>query len=209
MLSEMNGKDADIESIAWEALTDETLLSELVDGLKSSKETFRYKCFKVLMTISEKHGELLYPRWDYFVGLLDSDNSYRKMSAIQLIANLTRVDKESRFEKILEKYYGLLDDNSMIVAIYVASNSGKIVNAKPNLESQITNKLLGIDRTHHPEGRKPLIKAGAIEAFDQYFNGAVNKQGIIQFVKEQQNGDSPKTRKLAKEFLRKWGHRNA
>lgn len=209
MLSEMHEKDADIEAIAGKALMDEALLLELLDGLKSSKETFRYNCFKVLITISEKHAGLLYPKWDYFVGLLDSDNSYRKMSAIQLIANLARVDKESRFEKILEKYYSLIDDKSVIVAIYAASTSGKIVNAKPNLESQITDKLLEIDKTHHPEGRKSLIKAGAIEAFDQYFEEAVNKDGIIEFAREQQNSGSPKTRKLAREFLGRFGGYNA
>ena len=92
----------------------------------------------------------------------------------------------------------------MIVAIYVASSSGKIIKAKPQLERKITNKLLDIDRTHHHEGRKPLIKAGAIEAFDEYFTEAADKERIIAFVKDQQNCDSPKTRKIAHEFLQKW-----
>jgi len=63
---------------------------------------------------------------------------------------------------------------------------------------------LDIDKTHHPEGRKPLIKAGAIEAFDKYFPEAADKERIIAFVKKQQNCDSPKTRKLAQNFLRTW-----
>src|SRR4030042_4224098 len=106
----MDSKDADIESIAQKALQDGRLLPELLDGLKSKKETFRYKCFKVLMLISEKHGELLYPKWDYFVELLGSSNSYQKMSAVLLIANLVKVDKKNRFENTFDKYYSLLDD---------------------------------------------------------------------------------------------------
>lgn len=204
MLPDMNNKDVNIESVAEKALADRELLSEILDGLTSKEETLRYNCFKVLMLISETSSELLYPKWDYFVKLLSSDNSYRKMSAIQLIANLTKVDIENKFEKIIDKYYGLLNDKSMIVAVYVANNSGKIVEAKPHLESQITNKLLDIDRTHHPEGRKPLIKAGAIEAFEEYFTEAANRERIIAFIKEQQCCDSPKTRKLAQNFLRKW-----
>jgi hypothetical protein len=204
MLTEMNNKDVNIESVAEKALVDRELLSEILDGLISKQETLRYNCLKVLLLISKTRSELLYPKWDYFVKLLDSDNSYLKMSATQLIAKLTKVDIENNFEKIIEKYYSLLNDRSMIVAIYVANNSGKIIKAKPHLESQITNKLLDIDRTHHPEGRKLLIKAGAIEAFEEYFIEAANKDKIIAFVKEQLDCDSPKTRKLAKNFLRKW-----
>jgi len=62
---------------------------------------------------------------------------------------------------------------------------------------------LDTDRTHHPEGRKPLIKAGAIEAFDMYFPEAADKESILAFVREKQNCDSPKTRKIAQDFLRK------
>ena len=204
MLPEMNNKEVDIETVAEKASANRELLSEILDGLTSKEETLRYNCHKVLMHISETNGRLLYPEWDFFLELLSSDNSYRKMSAVQLIANLTKVDTENRFEKIVDKYYGLLDDKSMIVAIYVASNSGGIVRSKPQLEREITNKLLDIDRTHHPEGRKPLIKAGAIEAFDKYFAKATDKERILAFVKEQQNCDSPKTRKIAQDFLRKW-----
>ena len=204
MLVEMNHKEVDIETVAEKVLADSELLSEILDGLTSKEETPRYNCHKVLLHISETNGELLYPKWDYFVEFLRSENSYRKMSAVQIIANLTKVDTENRFEKIFDKYFGLLDDKSMIVAIYVASSSGKIVRAKPKLESEITNRLLDIDETHHPEGRKPLIKAGAIEAFNLYFTEATDKERILAFVREQQKCDSPKTRKIAQDFLRKW-----
>jgi hypothetical protein len=204
MLPEMSNKDIDIEAVAEKALADSGLLQKILDGLASKVETLRYNCHKVLMLISEMNGEILYPKWDYFVELLSSYNSYRKISAVQIIANLTKVDTENRFEEIIDKYYGLLDDKSMIVAIYVASSSGKIVRAKPQLERKITNKLLDIDRTHHPEEHKPLIGAGAIQAFDEYFPKATGKDRIIVFVKEQQNRNGPKTRKIAQDFLRKW-----
>jgi len=204
MLAGMNEKDVDIQTVAEKALEDRALLSEILEGLTLKEETLRYNCHKVLMQISETNGEMLYPEWEYFIELLSSDNSYRKMSAIQIIANLTRVDTENRFEKIMDEYYGLLDDKSMIVAIYVATSSGRIVRAKPQLEREITGKLLDIDRTHHPEERKPLIKAGAIKAFDEYFPQTADKESIIAFVKEQQDCDSPKTRKLAQSFLSKW-----
>ena len=57
-----------------------------------------------------------------------------------------------------------------------------------------------------PAERKELIKTGAIEAFGEYFEEAADKDKIIRFVKEQQNSKSPKARKLAMEFLKRWGN---
>jgi hypothetical protein len=157
------------------------------------------------MLISKTRGEVLYPAWDYFVELLHSDNSYHKMSAVHLLTNLVKVDREDRFQKIFDSYYSLLDDKSVIVAIYVAGYSAQIVKAKPHLENRITNILLNIDKTHHPPSRKELIKAGAIEAFMEYYVDSKNKAKILEFVAKQQDSASPKTRKIAKDFLKKWG----
>jgi hypothetical protein len=207
MLAELNDKNANIESITGKALENRDILSELLDGLKSKVETYRYNCYKVLYSISQTRPEVLYPEWNRFAESLSSDNSYHKMAAIHLIANLTRVDTENRFEEIFDKYYSLLDDRSMVVAYYVASVSGRIVKAKPGLEKAITDKLLSIDKTHHKPGRKELIKTGVIEAFSDYFEESSDKEKITNFVKQQLNSESSKTRKTAKIFVTKWDKR--
>jgi len=202
MLPEMNNKDVDIRTVAEKALEDDSLLLELLDGLKSKEETFRYNCSKVLTLISQEHGELLYPKWDYFAESLNSNNTYWKISTILIIANLTKIDTDNKFEKFFEEYYGLIDDRSMITAIYAANNSGKIVKTKPALEAKITDRLLNIDETHHNSDRRDLIKAGIMEAFNRYFEETTEKEKIIEFVKQQLKSSSPKARKIAKEFLK-------
>ena len=92
----MSDENVNIKSVAEKVLQDEQLLSELLDGLKSKKETLRYNCFKVLMLISEERGKVLYPKWDYFVELLSGDNTYWKISALQIIANLTKIDAANK-----------------------------------------------------------------------------------------------------------------
>ena len=104
----------------------------------------------------------------------------------------------------LDLFYDLLDDRSMVVAYYVAQTSAKIIKAKPELENRITSKLLAIDKTHHLSGRKELIKAGIIEAFDKLFENTGIRPELIDFVKQQLNSESRKTAKLAKVFLEKW-----
>lgn len=198
----MTEMSSDIESIAQKALQDEGVLSEVLQGVLSAKDAVRFHSFQVLLRLSEGHPGILYPQWGFFAGLIDSDNAYRKFIAVHIIANLTRADIENRFEEIFDKFYHLFND-SVIVAGHVAADSGKIARAKPNLQSQITNRLLNIDKTN--QKHKDLVKAGAIEAFDEYYEEAENKEGIVEFVRQQLQCTSPKTRKKAREFLKKWG----
>jgi len=171
MLSDLNEKDVSIEKIAEKALTDTKLLAELLAGITSRKETYRYNCFKVLRLISEEHPEALYPEWDLFADLLESDNAYHKYITIYLITNLVRIDRENKFEKIFDKYYRILDGEGTVASAHLAANSGKIARAKPHLQTQITGRLLNIDKIHRGK-QKDLIKGHAIEAFDEYFDEA-------------------------------------
>lgn len=104
---------------------------------------------------------------------------------------------------IFDKYYNLLND-SVIVAGHITADSGKIAKAQPQLQAKITNRLLNLDETK--QKHKDLIKAGAIESFSEYFEESQDKKRIMDFVKQQLHCESPKTRKIAKEFLRRWGN---
>ena len=101
MLAELSNKDADIKIVAEKALEDEEILSELLNGLKSKEETYRYNCVKVLTLISQEHGEVIYPKWDYFTELLTSTNTYRKISAMVIIANLETRRMDARLVAVL------------------------------------------------------------------------------------------------------------
>ena len=204
--SDQSEKGVSVESVAEKALKDEPLLSELLEGLTSKEDEVRYNSFRALLIISEEHPEVLYAHWDYFSSLLTSENSYHRYIAVYMIANLTRVDTKNELERIFDKYCSLLNDKSVMVAGHLAVNLGKIAKAKPRLQTTITNKLLSIDKTYPRPERRDLIKGRAIEAFNEYFEEAKDKKKIIQFVKEQLESRSPRTRKKAKEFLKRWGN---
>jgi hypothetical protein len=181
----------------------EKALSELLEALKSKDDTERYSSFKTLLRLSEEQPELLYPSWDFLAEMLDSDNAYWRLIAVRLIANLAAVDSENRFERIFDKYYDLLND-SVIVAGHITANSGKIARAKPGLQTKITARLLNIDKTS--QKHKDLVKAGAIDSFGEFFAESNDKEKIMEFVRQQLTGESPKASKKAKEFLSKWGN---
>jgi hypothetical protein len=177
-------------------------LSEALDGIMSKKDEIRSASFKILKRISEEQPNALYPKWDYLANLLDSDNHSHRYISINLLANLSKVDVKNRFEKIFDKYFGNIESERTMVAGQAALNSGKIAKAKPKLQTKITNRLLNIDKTH--QGKQiELIKAYVIEAFNEYFEESLDKDKILDFVKAQLESKSPKTRKVAKEFLKK------
>jgi hypothetical protein len=202
IVSELDKKDVDVASLAKRVLEDMEVLPELLDGILASKDFIRFNSFKVLLFISEEHPEVLYPRWDFFSALLDSDNSYQQYIAIYLISSLARADDSARLEGIFDKLYSILDGEGTITAAHLARNSGKIARAKPKLRARITERLLNIDRNHRGK-QKELIKGHAIEALDEYFEEAENQPEILEFVRKQLQSQSPKTRKLAREFLKK------
>jgi hypothetical protein len=198
-----NEKDPDLTEAIQLATTEGQILKEILKGIVSKQELYRYNCFKVLLQISEKEPMLLYPEWDYFVELMGSENSYHRSASLRLIANLTSVDTERRFDNIFDQYFDLLDDESVIAARYLAGSAGIIAKSKPYLQARITERLLDIDNTHHKEGRKDLIKGDIIQTFEGFFEESHHKEEILAFVAEQLESSSPKTRKAATAFLKK------
>jgi peptidyl-tRNA hydrolase len=199
-LYDLDKKDVDIEALAQKALPDKNLLQELLDGVLSKDHIIRSNCFRVLTLLSEDHGEFLYPKWEYFQEMLTSSNSYHKNIAINLLANLTTVDVDNKFEAIFEDYYGILAGDKAMNACHVALNSSKIALNKPELKSEIINKLLSVDDIHQGK-QKELIKAYVIETLLNIYPEAEDKQRIENFVKSQLDSKSPKTRNMAQCFL--------
>jgi hypothetical protein len=197
--------EVNAKALAKKAVKEKQQLDELLQGILSKEDKTRYTSFKALMFIAEEQPELLYPHWDHYATLIDKENTHSKYVGIYLLAALTVADKDGKFEEMFDRYYALLNDESIIPSAHVASNSGKIVKAKLELEPKITDKLLNIDKTHHSPGHRELIKSYAIEAFDEYFEQARDKNKILEFVNRQLESKSPKTRRKAKGFLKKWG----
>jgi len=186
------------------AISDEGVLKEILTGVVSKDEAFRYNCFKVLRQISEDYPMILYPEWDYFIALLGSSNAYHRSIAVQILANLTSVDAQRRFEAIFDRYFDLLDDEKIIVTRALVLSGGTIARAKPSLQARIVERLLGIEETHHKH--KDLIKADAIQSFEEFFEDYPDRGRILGFVEQQLECSSPKARKAAKAFLNKHGH---
>lgn len=204
MLEDIGKKSVSVESIAKKVVNDKKLLDDLKENASSDNAAIKYKSLKVLMYLGEQQPNILYPEWDFFVKLLDSGNTFLRTIGSTVIANLTRVDTENKFENIFDKYYSLLEDESMINAANIAGYSGIIAKAKPHLQNKITDKLLDIDNTRHSSECKNIIKGKAILSFYEYIGEVEDKTKIIQFVKNELKNPRSATKKKAEKFLKKW-----
>lgn len=197
---DLDEKNIDVEGLAQDAITNEELFQELLRGARSKDDTTRQNSFKSLQIIAEANPQFLYSEWDYFQEMLLSPNNYHQFIAIYILASLTSVDDNKKFEEIFDDYYGILAGDKAMTASHVALNSSVIVKNKPELRSRIIDILMSIDDIHQGK-QKELIKAYAIEALLKIHPEAEDQEKIEDFVRTQLGSKSPKTRNMAQCFL--------
>ncbi len=178
-------------------------LGELLRGVSSKNPRVKFRSAKVLSMISEQDPNLLHPQMDFFVGLLDGDNKILKWHALDVIANLAKVDADKNFDRIFKKFYGPLREGSLVTAAHVVGNSAKIAAAKPRLRSKITAELLGVETVPLPtEECRNILMGMTIAAFGEYWDGIRDKGPVVAFVRRRLNNSRRSTRAQAENFLK-------
>jgi len=185
------------------------LLPEVLQGVSSSKAAIRYGCAKVLMDLSEKYPEELYPYMQTFTELLDSRYRILTWNTMAIIANLTKVDKDQKFDAIFDKYYSFLNDEYMVTVANVVGNSARIALAKPYLLQRITTRLLKVNdislTPHLTAECKRVIIEHTIKSLNVFFEKIETKAQVLSFVKGQLNSPRASLREEAQSFIKKWG----
>ena len=184
------------------------LLPDIIDGVSSEKAAIRYGCGKVLMELSEKYPEKLYPHMDFFITLLDSNYRILTWQAMFIIANLTKVDTEKKFDAIFEKYFSFIHDEYMVTVSNVVGHAGKIALAKPYLIPKITRELLKVETLkttpHLTDECKKVIAEQAIQSLDMFFPQIEQKDDVLSFVQQYVSASRKTLQRKSEEFLNKW-----
>lgn len=208
MLRKLADRSITREELLQKVKRDFELLPELLTGVSSSEAAIRYGCAKTLMDLSEEFPEKLYPYMDSFIGLLESRHRILTWNALAIIANLTRVDKDRKFDAIFDKYYSFLNDEYMVTVANVVGHSGKIALTKPYLIPRITIELLKVENLsttpHLTEECKRVIAEKAIKSFDLFFDKIEHKEKVISFVERHLDSSRKTLRREAEKFLEKW-----
>ena len=204
-LHEIAKKETLAEDVAKNVFQNPELVYFLLNGFMMKPAKYKFKSAKILALISKDKPEILYPHFDFFTEQLDNENTILKWNAIIIMANLTPIDSEKKFDRLFDKFYDLMKEGNLVTAANVVANSSVIVKSKPYFEEFITQKILQIDSLELPTPEcYNILKGHAITAFDQYFEQIKNKSDVISFVKKELNNTRNAVKKKAEKFLKKW-----
>lgn len=201
----------DFDWLPAEAENNPQLLNTLVEIVRSERSSIRYCCTKNLRILSEQQPDKIYPYFCDVATWLQDSNSFVKWDGILILANLAAVDTEHRFASIYEEYFGLIRDSKMVTAANVAGNAWKIVQAVPEWENDITQRLLEVPQIiylHHGEPSPEcnnVMCGHVLDCFDRYFDLSNNQKLMLCFAHTQLNSSRKSVAKKAARFLKRHG----
>lgn len=205
LLEQIARKDLDKAEIAERVIHQPELLDEVFAGLQAEKADVKYGAEKVLRLVSEKKPAILYPRLDFFVSNLDSENTFFRWGAMRIIANLAAVDSANKIDAVLDRYFEPIPGPVLIAAANVIEGAARIARAKPYLADRVAGELLKVERAQYQnEACRHIALGKVIESFGKFFDLIQNRrQQALQLVKGQLESPRPATRKKAEKFLAK------
>jgi hypothetical protein len=109
--------------------------------LSSSDPKVKYCCAKNLIAVAKENPASIYPHIDTFVKLLDGDNNVLKWTAIIIIGNLARVDKEKKVDRLIGRLVGFLNAGKLITANNATMALATIAIAKPQYQRKSTRSF--------------------------------------------------------------------
>lgn len=203
-LSHFVGATPDPQRLSRKAFRNPQVLGELIEGLSAEGARIKFGCAKALRRIAEQRPELLYPHFDFFVGLLDSENKILQWEAAFVLSCLAAVDPEGRFEAIFDKYFSPIAGPVMITAANVIGGGARVAQVKPHLADRIAAELLKVSRARYQSAECRNVAIGhAILAFDEIFDLLDNPGPARRFVRRQIHNSRPATRRKAEQFLKR------
>ncbi len=199
-------KDFDLDVFVQLALNDQPIRDEIVRLLTSTPDIMVYfHCGEVASKASQLNPQLFYPYWSDIAALLDHPNSYHRDFALTILANLTKVDEKDHFTTLKGKYLEHINDEKFCTGQYCVRCCGKIIIHKPELMETILDRLLGLEALcDYPVKQLDLLKFDVLEILDQVYTLSSQTDRINAFICKTENAVSPKTRKKAKQLIKKY-----
>ncbi len=197
--------DFDCDSYVALALRSRRSRQDLVDLTAGHPHIMvYYHGYYILDRAAEKKPDLFYPYWPVFAELLHHRNTYHRQIGITLLARLSGADPEDRFDGILENYLERLYDEKILIGTLTAGYLKIIIRNKPEHRNRIIEELLGHrNKSRYTERQEALLEYEILEILDEYYGTLPGKDRIDAYIRERKNSDSPKTRKKARELIKK------
>jgi len=172
--------------------------------LQSDSAEVKYCCARNIIAIAKENPARLYPDIGTFIKLLDGDNNVLKWTAIIIIGNLARVDKDKKVDQLISRLVGFLNAGKLITANNATMALASIAIAKPQYQKQITKELLKVEHYEYDTDECRNIAIGkVIEAIGSYSTQLQDKKAVIEFAQRQTENTRNATKKKAERLLNK------
>ena len=128
-----------------------------ISGLMGKDANAAYECLKQLEAESLQSASV-YPFFDTFAAMLDSDNAFFRIRGMVLIAANAQWDSDYKIDEIIDKYLKHITDYKPIAARQCIKALPLIARYKPDLRECITDALYSADTAKFKDSMAPLIQ---------------------------------------------------
>lgn len=141
-------------------------VESLVAGLCDRNPNVGYACLLKLREESLR-SDAVYPCFDRFAEMLNSDNSYIRARGLLLIAANARWDKDNKIDEIIDRYLTHIMDVKPTVARQFIAVLPEVAKFKPELAGDIRRALLCANPGRYKSSMAPLIQKDISRALSQ------------------------------------------
>lgn len=189
--------------------SDPARIRNLLDFINSDQGSTKFTAEKILRNLSENRPALLYPYFDAILPWLDSPNAFIQWGGIFILGNLVTVDNEQKFPAIFDRFFTLLNHPAMITAANVAAAAPAIIRHYPELEPEITRRLLAVTaNTYYRKNQaspecKNIMLGHVLDSLDGYYDQAEAQDQILDFARVLTGNSRAAVARKARKFLAK------
>lgn len=170
----------------------------------SKTAKIKYASAKKAIAISKEGPSELYPDFDFFVELLNSENQIIKWTAIQVIGNLSKVDKKKKVDKLLPRLIGFLNCGKMITANNTILVLSEIVLNKPEYQKMIFKEFIKVEHYNYDTLECRNVALGkVVSALGKFKDEIKDRKDILEFLERQTNNTRASVKKRAIKLLEK------
>jgi hypothetical protein len=202
---QISRQDFDVSYFSKAALADQSMRDELVHQMLTHPHIMvYYHCFYAIEKACQEEPWSFYIYWDGFSGLLDNPNSYHRNFGLVLISLLAGVDIDHKLDGLLPAYVNHMSDEKYLSSLYCVQGCTRIIQVRPDLASQMLDRILAQDAdSPYSVSQAALLKAEILNFLEKLFALQPPDGKIIQWIISASTCASPKTRKKAKELMKK------
>ena len=175
----------------------------------SDNPKIKYPATKKAILLSQENPAGLYSDFDFFEEMLQNDNKILKWTAIQVLGNLSKVDKKGKIDRIVPILISFLNDKTMITAANSIRALAEIAANKPKYQEKILEELLKVEKAKYyikgklsPECRNVAI-GQVVNSLEKFREPVYNREDVRAFLKRQTKNTRPKVKKSAENLLLK------